>query len=94
MALHAIFLAVAAAATGTRTAGAALHDVLSQSVFFDSGTVYASDEFSYIQLYCGYLEAENVSSVNSSWGSGCSYLIYKNESGSLGPCSPTSSPPT
>ena len=72
-------------------ASAALQDLLAQSVFFENGTVSATDEFAFIQLYCGYLEGENISSVNASWGVGCSYLVYANETG-LGPCVPQ--PPT
>ena len=48
MAGRALALAGAAA-----VAGAALQDLLAQSVFFESGTVYATDEFTYTQLYCG-----------------------------------------
>ena len=81
-----------ALAAAAAVAGAALQDLLAQSVFFESGTVYATDQFAYTNLYCGYLEGENISSVNSSWGVGCAYMIYANESGSGGPCDPT--PPT
>ena len=65
--------ALAAAAPGAPPALAA---ALGAVQFFSSGTVHASDLHRYVGIPCMYLEADNVTCAQCSWGIGgsCPYL--------------------
>lgn len=65
-----------------------LSDSLSGLQFLHEGIVNASNTFFFQHLYCGYLEAENVSSYLSSWGEGnpCPYLWETSSSPPGPPC--------
>jgi hypothetical protein len=66
--LLSLFLAVCTASP--------LSDELGVLQFLHEGMVNSTMQFDYLRLFCGYLEAENVSNSLSSWGEGnpCPYL--------------------
>lgn len=57
--------------------GDSLSDALSSTVFLNAGTVSAGDQFRYLDIPCMYLEADNVTCAQCSWGVGgaCPYLF-------------------
>ena len=63
--------------TATLADGAALSTLLSSIVRFDGGTVHAADHYKFAPIPCQYLEAENVTCAQCSWGIGgsCPYLF-------------------
>lgn len=54
---------------------AALHNALQSAQFLSSGTISANDTIAYMPISCQYLEPENVTAAQSSWGEGgtCPY---------------------
>ena len=73
-------LAAAAAAAAAAASSSPLYDALSASHFLHVGTVRAGDTYGYLPISCGYLEPENVTAAQSSWGQGgtCRYLYAFN----------------
>lgn len=70
-----------------------LYDILTQSPFMHSGTVHATDTYSYIGRECSYLEPENVTVAPASgigWteGGSCPLLYECPFGGCAGPCTP------
>eukprot|EP00698_Gefionella_okellyi_P024626 TRINITY_DN8763_c0_g1_i1.p1 TRINITY_DN8763_c0_g1~~TRINITY_DN8763_c0_g1_i1.p1 ORF type:complete len:1014 (+),score=226.22 TRINITY_DN8763_c0_g1_i1:103-3144(+) len=61
---------------------ATLYDTLSQGIFLNQGTTYASDDYAFLPIPCMYLEPENVSCAHCSWevGPSCPYLFQINGS--------------
>lgn len=60
----------------TRATSTSLVDSLQALVTLNSGTVRSNESYAYFPIACQYLEPENVTSAQSSWGEGgsCAYL--------------------
>jgi len=58
-----------------------LYNLLNSIPFLHVGTVTNQDNYNYLSVSCGYLEPENVSAAQSSWGQGggCPYLFSFNQ---------------
>lgn len=58
-----------------------LYSSLTSIPFLHQGRVTKDDIYNYLSISCGYLEPENVTAAQSSWGhgGGCAYLFSFNE---------------